>query len=253
MVPDEDVEERERDFWDHHVPSLDECLDLYHQGPDELSAQLLDALDVQPGQTVLDFACGAGLTSAWLAASGAKVVGVDVSPISVERAGALRDALGLDIDLRVVGLGVPPTNDGEQFDRVAGRFALHHLDLDVYAPLIAAAVGPGGRAAFLETMATNPLLRFARSNVVGRFGVPRMGTLDEHPLTNDDMRLLERFFGPIDVRVQQLDFFKLVDRQVLRGRRPKVGRALRRADELLHRSPRLHFLSYHQVLVFDRR
>src|SRR5438128_283816 len=92
--PGRAVEAREREFWDEHVPSLDRCLREYERGPDANMRALLDALEPLGGAAVLDFACGAGVTSAWLAARGADVVGIDLSPRSVERAAELAERVG---------------------------------------------------------------------------------------------------------------------------------------------------------------
>ena len=136
----------------------------------------------------------------------------------------------------------------EQFDAVVGRFALHHLDLDRYLPLLADAICPGGTAAFIETMATNPLLRFARRHVVGRFGIPRIGTVDEHPLSGADLKQIARCIGPVEVSAPQVDFLKLVSRQGIRGNQT-VDRAGAAVDRWLGRRPELGFLSYHQFIV----
>lgn len=241
--------ETERDFWDHHVPPLTECLRLYEAGPDPFTSLLFDAAAVARGQRVLDFACGVGLSSAWLSARGAEVVAVDVSPISIRRATELRDTLGLDYDLRLVDVGEHPNLVGESFDRVIGRFALHHLDLMEYAPLLSSAVSSDGQAAFIETMATNPMLRLARSQLPGRFGIPKWGTPDEHPLTRADLGLLEQCFGSLKVTVPEMYFFRMVELQVLRGRLPRAARVLDRIDGIIGRYPRLGFLSYYQVLT----
>jgi SAM-dependent methyltransferase len=173
--------ERERDFWDHMVPTVDEALAEYHAGPEPNTRLMLDAVAPGPGRRILDFACGGGVTSAWLARSGAHVTGVDLSPASIRTAQGVADALGLDIDLHVADveqLELPPGG----FDAVVGRYALHHLDVEVMAPVLARCIAPGGSGAFLETMGLNPFLNVARDHLTGRFGVPRFGTLDEHPL-----------------------------------------------------------------------
>jgi SAM-dependent methyltransferase len=243
-----DAEQRERDFWDHHIPSLEDAVGLYLSAIDVQTRTLLDRLEPLAGQRVLDYACGAGVLSALLAARGARVVGVDISPVSIKRADELAHALGLDIEFRVTELDVAPCGENEVFDIVVGRFALHHLDLDRYIPMLAAALRSGGRAGFIETMATNPLLKFARQHVVGRFGVKRLGTTDEHPLTRADIRHLQGHFGPVEVVVPQVDFLKLASRQGLRGH-ASLDRASQVADGWLGRWPRLGFLSYHQLLL----
>jgi SAM-dependent methyltransferase len=243
-----DREQRERDFWDHHIPSVDEALELYRSGLDLQTRTLLDRLEPLAGQRVLDFACGAGVLSALLAARGADVVGVDISPESIKRAEELAAALELKVEFRKAEVDAPPFGVDESFDAIVGRFALHHLDLNRYLPLLANGLRPGGRAVFVETMATNPVLRFARRYIVGRFGVDRLGTRDEHPLTQKDLRVFRRYIGPLDIVVPQVDFLKLVSRQAIRGH-PAVDRACSAVDQWLGRWPALGFLSYHQVLL----
>jgi SAM-dependent methyltransferase len=245
--------ERERDFWDHHVPSLPECIAEYERGPDAYVAEMIDAVSPGPGATILDFACGTGVTSAWLAARGADVVAVDLSPVSIRRANELRDALGLRFSTRVVGATPQDVDVGVVFDGLVGRFALHHLDLSAYGPALASVLRPGGAAAFVETMATNPLLRFSRRHLVGRPGIRRLGTLDEHPLTEEDIAFLGRTFGAVDVRIPQVTFFHLIDRQILRGKIPAVTRALNGIDRRLHAKERTRAWSYLQVVVLARR
>jgi SAM-dependent methyltransferase len=242
-----DREERERDFWDHHIPSVEEALEQYSRRIDVHVETLLSRLEPLTGLRVLDFACGAGVLSALFAARGADVVGVDISPTSINRAVEVAKQLGLTVEFRTVEVDEQPTPAHEQFDIMVGRFALHHLDLDRYLPLLAGALKPGARAAFIETMATNPALRFARRYVVGRFGIPRIGTTDEHPLTRHDLKLIQSHIGPVEVIVPQVDFFKLLSRQAVRDNQ-RVDRMCNALDQWMGRWSSLGFLSYHQLI-----
>jgi SAM-dependent methyltransferase len=248
----DEVERREREHWDHHVPPLEQCVAAFQRGPDANTAAMINAVGPRPGLRVLDFACGAGLTSAWLASSGANVLGVDVSPASIARAEELRQELGLKYELRVVGLGVRPSEPSESFEALVGRFALHHVDLEVYAPLLAETLESGGIAAFLENMLTNPLLRVARSRLPGRAGIARYGTDDEHPLKRSDLSLLERTFGSLEVRVPGMVLFRLLDRHIFFSRSPRTSRVLDAMDRTTQRFSSLDFLSYEQLLVLRR-
>jgi SAM-dependent methyltransferase len=244
--PGRAVEARERDFWDEHVPSLARCLDEYRSGPDANTTTLLDALEPLEGRAVLDFACGAGVFSAWLADRGGAVTGVDLSVRSLERARELAEHTGSRAEFRAAGTG--ELRPGS-FDTVAGRFALHHVDVRAVAPQLASALRPGGRAAFLETMATNPVLPFLRRHVAGRFGIPRYGTTDEHPLTAADLEAIAQAFGaPVELRLSELVFFRLFDRQVLGYRSRRASRVLDDVDDALHRLGRDRW-SYHQVVT----
>jgi SAM-dependent methyltransferase len=244
-------EASERDFWDSKVPTLEACLKHYREGPDPNTALMLDAVEPLAGARVLDFACGAGVTSAWLSDRGAIVTGVDLSPNSTARAAELSTALRANATF-VTGQLDSPELASATFERIVGRFALHHVDCEVVAPALAARLRPGGKAAFLETMDSNPLLRFARKRLVGRFGIPRYGTLDEHPLTRRDLDVLARAFGHLRLDVASMAFFHLLDRQVLRYRSRRASNLLGALDEFLLERLHLRSWSYHQVLVLSR-
>lgn len=243
---DRPADDREAAFWDEHVPPLERCLAAYRAGPDALTAALLDALEPLAGVRVLDFACGAGVVTAWLAARGASVVGLDVSPASVERARELLAAAGVDGARFVVG-GVSAIATVGPFDCVCGRFALHHTVVAESAPALAAALRPGGTGAFLETMGTNPMLRAAR-RVTGRAGIARWGSEDEHPLVRSDLETMRGAFGELRLEVPRVVFFRLLDRQVLRGRSAALARACGAVDDLLGRVG-LGRLGYQQLVL----
>jgi N-acetylglucosaminyl-diphospho-decaprenol L-rhamnosyltransferase len=121
----------------------------------------------------------------------------------------------------------------EELDRLAGRYVLHHLDLDAAVPAIARILAPGGIAAFVETMATNHVLRLARRLLVGRLGVPRYGTDDERPLGKPDLRALSGAVGPLRVEVAEMHFLRILDRQVLRYRSRALSQVLGKLDDAL--------------------
>jgi SAM-dependent methyltransferase len=242
-----DAIENERSFWDEEVPSLETCLEEYLRGPDPNTQAMIDALKPVAGKKLLDFACGGGVTSAWLAASGARVTGIDISPKSIERARELCFTLGLDAEFVVGELHQLPEQQ-LGFDRIAGRYALHHVDIATICPGLASLLVPAGTAAFLETTVLNPALRLARKHLVGRFGIRRLGTLDEHPLTREDLGLLTATFGRIELVVSELTFFSILDRQLFGYRYPPVTQMLNWIDGRLHRLG-MTSLSYHQVVV----
>ncbi len=237
---------RERDFWGHHIPGLDACVAEFRAGPDPNTEAMLSAVEPVEGARVLDFACGGGVTSAWLASRGANVVGVDLSPDSLTRAREVHAALGLEATFVAT---LEEADDHGPFDAIVGRYALHHTNVAEVASLLAQRVHVGGRGAFVETFSTNPVLRVARANVTGRFGVPRLGTIDECPLGPADVAALRGAFGELRVDCAEMHFLRLFDRQVLRYRYPPVSSAMGRIDDMIGRSPRCAPLSYFQVVV----
>ena len=237
--------DREADFWDDHVLPLDECVRLVAAGPTPNTAAMLDAIGPVAGRRVMDFACGSGLTTVWLAQRGADVVGVEASHASLDRARELAEAVGVEVELREL---TGPEGDLGPFDAMVGRFALHHVDLDEYAPWLASQLRPGAPGAFLETFATNPVLSLSRRVLPGRFGIVKMGSDDEAPLTRGDVELLGRHFRGVRRSVGELTFLRLVDRRALHGRAARLGRMLQAGDSALQHLPGSTSLSYHQVV-----
>lgn len=244
-----DRHDRERDFWGHHIPSLDLCLAEFAAGPDPNIDAMIDAVEPVAGARILDFACGSGVTSAWLAARGATVVGVDLSPDSLERAQELHEALGLDATfvqtLEDAGTLGP-------FDAVIGRYALHHIDVAEIGPLLANCLRGGGKGAFVETFATNPFLRTARRTLPGRMGIPKLGTEDERPLDQKAIASLRTSFGSLEVTCAQMYFLRIFDRQVLRFRYPFASSVIGWIDDRIGDVPGSTSFSYFQVVKVQR-
>jgi SAM-dependent methyltransferase len=238
--------QREQQFWDEHVPSLQACLAEFHRGPDPNTRAMLDAVAPLSGRRVLDFACGAGVTTAWLAARGGIVTGIDVSPASIARAREVAHELGLRIDFKAGELRADTYPRGS-FDAIVGRYALHHVDIPSIATAIATVLTPGGNGAFVETMALNPVLNLARRGLVGRAGVAKLGSDDEHPLTKADLAVLAAEIGSVSLHVENLTFMRIFDRNVLGYRWPPVSRMMGKIDDALL-SAGLGRLSFHQVV-----
>jgi protein-L-isoaspartate O-methyltransferase len=244
-------QEREQQFWNEQIGALEEYVDEYERGPDKNTLALIQALEPLESLEVLDIGCGCGVLSAWLTERGATVTAIDLSPHCIARARELFAALEMSVECLCIPF---PSSalDGKTYDRLAGRYVLHHLDLMIAAPALADSMAPGGRGAFLETMATNPLLVLARRRLVGRLGIPRFGTVDERPLSRRDLGLLSASVGPVRVAVAEVNCAKLVDRQLFKYRYPRVSKVLGLIDQGLL-AVGLTAASYHQVVVMDRR
>ncbi|WP_157217093.1 class I SAM-dependent methyltransferase [Flavisphingomonas formosensis] len=96
-------------------------------------ARTLSAVDAQPGDRVLDVACGPGIVACALAAQGARVTGIDLTPAMIAEAKARQSAEGLaGLDWQVGDATALPFAD-ETFDRVVTRYSFHHLPEPVAA------------------------------------------------------------------------------------------------------------------------
>ena len=115
------------------------------------------------GKRLLDFGCGTGQTSTQLAALGAFVVGVEISPelIQIARRRAELDGVANHVQFQDVDiLQAPPPPDS--FDLILCSAVLHHVDYRVVLPILRSCLKPGGKIVIGEPTAMSPLLRKIR-------------------------------------------------------------------------------------------
>jgi 2-polyprenyl-3-methyl-5-hydroxy-6-metoxy-1,4-benzoquinol methylase len=128
---------RRADSWDQHAsPALR-----------SVTSAVLAAAAAEPGDAVLDLGCGTGQISLPLAAQGAEVVGIDVSPSMADRLQAEAERRGLRsvtaVAMPIEKLVLQP----ETFDLIVTSYALHHLRDSDKARLVQAATGGSGPVA----------------------------------------------------------------------------------------------------------
>lgn len=121
----------------------------------QLRQRLLDLSDIQPGEAVLDVACGTGtlaiLAKEAVGPSGT-VCGVDASVEMLARARSKAARAGVDIRLEnAIAQALPFADAG--FDLALGTMMLHHLDRAArveFAAQLRRVVRPGGRALLVD-------------------------------------------------------------------------------------------------------
>jgi len=121
----------------------------------KVAAKAVEAADVRPGMQCVDLGCGGGRISILLARSGAKVIGVDVSELMIERMEAQARREGIET---VTGMVAPVehlTLPSGSVDLVITNYALHHLLDDEKEKVVKAAFSwlrPGGRLVVADMM-----------------------------------------------------------------------------------------------------
>src|SRR5450631_1211768 len=111
-------------------------------------------LKVRAGTRILDVGCGVGRWSRLLAARGAQVTGVDLSPTMIAEAERRAAAEGQSERCRFRVADLATLELAEQFDLILGVTVLQHI-LDPFALRAAVAalgehLAPGGRMVLLE-------------------------------------------------------------------------------------------------------
>jgi 2-polyprenyl-3-methyl-5-hydroxy-6-metoxy-1,4-benzoquinol methylase len=106
-----------------------------------------------PGVKALEIGCGTGMFTEMFAATGARLVGVDLSPELLEKARARH------LPPNQVQFLEKPFEDclvDGPFDAIIGSSILHHLDVEAALPKIFSLLKPGGRISFAEPNLLNP-------------------------------------------------------------------------------------------------
>ncbi|WP_027555064.1 class I SAM-dependent methyltransferase [Bradyrhizobium sp. Cp5.3] len=112
------------------------------------AAKLVNFAGVAAGQRLLDVGCGTGVVAITAARRGAKVRGLDLSPVLIERAREHAQLVNLDVDFRDGDAENLPYGDGE-FDVVLSQFG--HMFAprpDVAIAEMLRVLKPGGTIAF---------------------------------------------------------------------------------------------------------
>jgi ubiquinone/menaquinone biosynthesis C-methylase UbiE len=126
---------------------------------------------------------------------GAYVVGIDISSEAVKKinkriASDKSEHLCTAMEMDCEDLTFEP----ESFDFVFGRSIIHHLDIPKSLQTINRVLKKGGKVAFVEPMATNPIIQLYRHLT------PADRTPDEHPLTSSDLRLFSSMFNNVNLK-----------------------------------------------------
>jgi ubiquinone/menaquinone biosynthesis C-methylase UbiE len=116
---------------------------------------------LQPGQKVLELGCGTGYFTRELAATGAQITAVDISPDLLEV--ARRECPNGNTTFEIQN-ACALTYPDETFDSVVGSSVLHHLEIDDALREIARVLKPGGSIYFTEPNMMNPQIA-AQKNI----------------------------------------------------------------------------------------
>lgn len=143
------------------------------------------------GLRLLDLGCGAGESAVYFSLLGARVTAIDISPRMIEVARATANLHGVSPELVVMPADAMTFPDAS-FDVVYGANVLHHVDTGRCLDHVARVLKPGGRGAFWDPLAHNPVINVYR----GMAGDVR--TEDEHPLRMRDLEIFRSRFRSVE-------------------------------------------------------
>ena len=168
---------------------------------DHLMTQMADVR----GLRVLDYGCGSGWLSTYLAQRGAVVEGFDISGKLVElgrrraRVNRVEERVSLN---RMIAEKLEFADN--HFDRVVGISILHHISLEEGGRELHRVLKPGGIALFIEPLGESAFQNAIR-NYVLRVHHGHVRAVDaEHPLTYRDIQTIGSRFETVGWQEFQL-------------------------------------------------
>jgi ubiquinone/menaquinone biosynthesis C-methylase UbiE len=193
---------------------------------------------------VLDYCCGNGEDSLYLARNGAKrVIGIDISDISIQncRARAADAQLSDRVTFETMDAESMTFSDNT-FDLITEYGVLHHLELDRAMSELARVMKPNGYMICTETLGHNPFIDWYRRRT------PDLRTAweVEHILRRKDFATIRKHFGEVEIHFFHLATLAAVPFRHTPIFTPVVG-ALRLVDRALLSLPGLRWQAWQAV------
>ena len=130
---------------------------------------IIAAADLRPGRTVLEIGCGTGMFTEQFAATGARIIAVDVSPDLLAKAIArrlpadrVRFEHGRFETLQRTDAAILPWA-AAGVDAIIGSSVLHHLDIPAAIATCKTLLATAGRIVFAEPNMLNPQVWMERN------------------------------------------------------------------------------------------
>ena len=143
---------------------------------------------------ILDYGCGVGSFVEEVAKfSPKKIVGIDISEISINKAIERTKKLKTDINFSVDNCEKTKFADNS-FDIVYGSGILHHLEINKCLDEIYRILKSKGSLVFIEPLGTNPIINFYRKLT------PKSRSTDEHPLIEKDFKYIKNKFFNTEIK-----------------------------------------------------
>ena len=151
---------------------------------------------------ILDYGCGVGSATEKVANFNPdKLVGIDISEVSIKKANENAKKLNLQIEYSVDNCENLRFKENT-FDLIFGSGILHHLNINKAINEISRVLKNDGEMVFLEPLGTNPFINLYRKLT------PNSRSVDEHPFVEKDFLLINSLFK--NVEINYYGFFTLV-------------------------------------------
>jgi SAM-dependent methyltransferase len=171
---------------------------LFQQDLGRSLAYMSERLGDLSSKRVLELGCGPGDFSVFMARHGASVHAVDVAPAAIKITNLRAENNSVDDCIHTYIMPAEKLDFGDDtFDWVTGFGLLHHANLKKLGPEIVRVLKPGRGAIFREPLGASVITRLARRLLPYH---NKYHSVNEHPLTYEDLSLLGSFFAEANIR-----------------------------------------------------
>ncbi|MDF5707611.1 MAG: class I SAM-dependent methyltransferase [Nostoc sp. S4] len=192
--------QREKDFHDRRFSNpetRDKTVNRFYEITKSINSAYQDFLFRNCKESkVIEYGCGTESHAFALADRGAQlVIAIDISPIAIEIAEARFQAKSVKANLAFKVMDAEDLEfDESSIDLILGSGILHHLDIEKSLNSMIRVLRPSGKAIFIEPMGHNLFINLFRKLT------PNIRSKDEHPLLNNDLMLLGKYFKSVEVK-----------------------------------------------------
>ncbi len=193
---------------------------------------------------ILDYGCGDGMLTVWLAKNGADATGIDISGVSFEEAKKAAASNGVESQVHFYEMDCEELKfPNHSFELIVETGVLHHLALERAFAEMARVLKQEGAIICAEALADNPLIQAYRRKT------PQWRTEWEvdHILRVRDLEVAKRYFKSIHV-----EFFHLFTLLATPFRNSSLFKPLLTALEAIEAPPGAHQRLLDGVLRLER-
>ncbi len=151
-----------------------------------------------PGRKVLDFGCGNGVHSGFIAKNSSEVIGIDLSEPSLEIARKKMQADSVQNKIKFIKMDCEKLDfQDNSFDVIFDGGTFSSIDLNKALPELAMVVKPDGVLIGIETLGHNPIANLKRklNKLIGK----RTGWAAEHIFSEKDIDRVKQYFSKVEI------------------------------------------------------
>lgn len=200
------------------------------------------------GKRCLDYCCGNGKYTIFMAENGAESIGIDISGVSVENCRKYAEQEGVGGKASFYVMDAENMSFEEScFDVIICRGVLHHLDTGRAFKELSRVLKPDGEIICIEPLIYNPVFQLYRRMT------PQLRTKweTEHILTLNDLEKAKKFFGKIEISFYHL-FTLLAVLFRNSGIFGPILKFLEAADSVAMKLPFLQLMAWQMIFVLSK-